>query len=434
MNQYRFIYQLTFKNLLLQAKRYFLVATAILGGFAIVVFLSAIASGALSSVKDKAARYFAGHVTITGVVPGGRLYLQNAVPVFESLRESDLLLRTLALRSSYYQGDAELFFSGKTVRQRKLIGVDFSMEGREFTGLRFISGGWKEIAEKENSDGILISKAAAKLLGCRLGDDLTLFLRTDTGQYNSALLVVRGIFDETSLFGYAAYIRSDLMNRLTARPSNGATEIAVYAREDVEIDQLTKDIRRILAPSFPVFPEFATREERDQVIAIGVKQPTLAILSLNSQLLQITQMLDALVAITYFVLAVFVMIVMVGILNTYRMLVHERTKEIGTMRALGMSRGGVRLLVLLESAILALASSLAGFIVAILALWGISALDFSFIPAAGLILESGHIRVSLHPRIVLANLALMIAAAVVAAWGPAAKASHIAPAEAMRSN
>ena len=45
-------------------------------------------------------------------------------------------------------------------------------------------------------------------------------------------------------------------------------------------------------------------------------------------------------------------IITLGIGNTYRVMVHERVREFGTMRALGMQREGVLRLILTEALLL----------------------------------------------------------------------------------
>ncbi len=71
------------------------------------------------------------------------------------------------------------------------------------------------------------------------------------------------------------------------------------------------------------------------------------------------------------------LVIMVGITNTYRMVVYERTREIGTLRALGMQRPQIRNLFLCEAVFLALAGILAGFALGVIVLFLLSFLDLS---------------------------------------------------------
>ena len=178
----------------------------VIAGFALITLISGASSGALEGVKQKAGRYFSGNASVTGYV-GGWAAISDADSLVSTLRESALPIRTIAERAWYNRSDATIFFNGETIRQRRLNGVDFQAEGPEFAGLSFIEGSWEPLASDLGTDGILISVSAARILGCRVGDDVTLYVTTDSGQYNTAKLIVRGIFNETSLFGYVAYMR-----------------------------------------------------------------------------------------------------------------------------------------------------------------------------------------------------------------------------------
>jgi len=398
--------------------------------FSTITLISGIAAGSLETIKDKAARYFSGHISITSFGYGDSESFDDLAACISSLPPSGS--RTIAKRSFYYKNDALLFFSGERIQQRKLIGVDFHTEGPEFSGLLFSSGNWETLAAA-SLPGILISTTAAKLLHCQVGDAITLYLTTDSGQYNSADLIVYGIFNEASLFGYAAYLRRTDLNQLLQRAPDAATDIAVYAKKGVNIDKMAQNIVDELSKTYRVAPLYKTREERDAGLAAGFGEPTLIVLTQNAQLAQVKQLLDALLYISYFVMGVFLLIIMAGILNTYRVLIHNRRREIGLLRALGMKKVQVRLLFLQEAALLSLFTSFAGLALSYLFLRYASTLDLSAIPGAALFTENGHLRLSLDPKLCALNFLLIANAALLAVWSPASQAARIPPTEAMRS-
>ena len=219
---------LALRNLFLQRKRYMMIGVAVLVGFALVTVISGAAYGAMETVKAKAARYFSGHVSVIGLINGTN-GLGDPGRVESLLRQADLPIRTISRRTAYNRLDASLFFGGETVRQRKLVGVSFEVERDELSNLAFSQGSIDAMLGEAGRDGILISASAAGIMGCRVGDDINLYLTTDSGQYNTATLVVRGIFSETSLFGYVAYMRNEDLNRLILRAPDAATDLALYA-------------------------------------------------------------------------------------------------------------------------------------------------------------------------------------------------------------
>ena len=191
---------LAFRNLILLRKRYAVIGIAIALGFALMTVISGVTSGALGTIKVKAARYFAGHISVTGFSPDRSQRITDPDMLVALLRDGSRSLRTVSKRTIYYRQDASLFFGGESVRQRRLVGVEFDTEAKEFQGMKFREGNLFSMLGDSGSMGILVSKTAADLLNARVGDDVQLYLTTDTGQFNTATLVVRGIFEETSIF------------------------------------------------------------------------------------------------------------------------------------------------------------------------------------------------------------------------------------------
>jgi putative ABC transport system permease protein len=70
--------------------------------------------------------------------------------------------------------------------------------------------------------------------------------------------------------------------------------------------------------------------------------------------------IDVLLTVIYGLLAVAILIALMGIANTLSLSVHERTRELGLLRAVGQSRAGLRAMVRWESVIVTTFGSLAG--------------------------------------------------------------------------
>jgi len=134
--------------------------------------------------------------------------------------------------------------------------------------------------DDQGRPGIVISQYAANILHCRIGDELTLFVTTYGGQPNAATLVVRGIFNETSLFGFAAYMDRVYLNQLIQRDQEFCTDIALYLKDGTDSKRLVRDLSSYLGNYRTVAPLFVSREERDAKLPEVVnKGPTLVILT-----------------------------------------------------------------------------------------------------------------------------------------------------------
>ncbi len=115
-------------------------------------------------------------------------------------------------------------------------------------------------------------------------------------------------------------------------------------------------------------------------------------------------------------------------LNTFSMLVAQRTRELALLRALGARRAQVVRSVLLEAAVVGLVGSALGLAAGVLLAYGLEALFGAF----GLEIGSGPLLVDTGT--ILTSLVLGTVVTVVAALGPAVRASRVAPVAAMRDD
>jgi putative ABC transport system permease protein len=406
---------------------------AILMGFSLSILVHSITYGAMETVKNKAARYFSGHISITGY-QGSLQQINNAEEIIKQLENSGLPIRNVSPRTIYYRQDASLLFGGESIRQRRLIGIDFQKELSEFSQMEFVEGSVENLTNNDDSRGILISEVAAGILNARVGDDITLYLTTDTGQFNSETLIVKGVFSETSLFGYVAYMNRRDLNSLLIKDEDAATDIAIYALKGTDLDKLMIKLRFLLSETSQLLPPMYSKEDLNRELA-GLGNPetsVLAPLTLEAHLQQITSIMSAVKIVTWSIEVLFMFIIMVGILNTYRVLAFERTKEIGTLRAMGMTRREILYMFLIEAFLLDLAATIAGFAVfnGIIKFLGI--VDIGHIPGAGLFTESGRLSPHLNLSAICLTSIFMMIAVIVAAWRPARRASLMSPVDAMR--
>lgn len=421
------------RNLFLQRKRYALMALAVAVGFMLITVLTGLSYGALETIKTKAARYFSGHIIVYGFENTG-MSIPDSKSYVDIINRSKLPLRTVSPRSVYYGKEVRLFFGGNYIRLLRVIGADFETEGNELSKLPFVEGGIEELSGPDGKNGIIISTEAARLLGARMGDDVIIYVKTESGQYNTENMVVKGIFDETNIFGYAAYMNREELNIIMDKDPTWATEIAVYAKEGSNIPRITEKLRLEFAKTKDVFPTINTRHDFSKYRSgnRGNDKEVAAVMSVNAQLEQLKNLLDAFLLCTYFVLFIFLVIVMIGILNTYRVIVYERTREIGTMRAIGMQASDVKRIFLYEAAALALIASALGFGLGLVTFHFVGLFNLSKVTAAGMFTENGALQHYIGLRSVALNLFFMMAAVIAAAWRPAKKASLMPPAQALR--
>jgi putative ABC transport system permease protein len=124
---------------------------------------------------------------------------------------------------------------------------------------------------------------------------------------------------------------------------------------------------------------------------------------------------DVVLTISYVLLVLAIVIALAGIANTLALSVHERTRELGLLRAVGLTRPQTRALVRWESLLVALFGTLGGVALGTFLAWAL-------VRAAG---GSTAIGFAASPATLLLILAVGAVAGVVAAARPARRAARL---------
>ena len=148
-----------------------------------------------------------------------------------------------------------------------------------------------------------------------------------------------------------------------------------------------------------------------------------------SFVLWVTTALDM---VAFFVIAVLAVIIIGGIMNSMWMSVRERTKEIGTMRAIGAQKPFIIQLFVFEAIMLGVFSSLVGVIFGGCLLTILNLLEIPITnDGVRLFLMSNTFKVIVHPWQLLSTMVLFGGITGVAALYPALKASQLRPVDAL---
>jgi putative ABC transport system permease protein len=111
--------------------------------------------------------------------------------------------------------------------------------------------------------------------------------------------------------------------------------------------------------------------------------------------------------------------------------IRERTREIGTLRAIGMQRGGVMRMFLYESLLLGLIGTGAGALLGAVLGLAINAARIGVPLSVQLFLMSDHIQLALHPAGLASAAFFITLITTLAALYPAYRAARLKPVSAM---
>jgi putative ABC transport system permease protein len=260
----------------------------------------------------------------------------------------------------------------------------------------------------DKPSGAVVGYELASAMGVKTGGTLTIQAANRGGQQNALDLDVSGTINNNSPLESKRVVYLPLAYAQDLLDMKGrVTEFAVSIADIERVDEVAAVLQRRLGPGYHVQ---TWKELRPQMVDI----------------LQVQKVLLLSVCFVFLIIAV------IGVINTMLMSVLERTREIGTMMAVGVRRGFVVVLFLLEALTLALLGAASGAIGA----YGIIALVVARggIPASP---PGSTAVITLLPSVPVWLLAVAVVATTLgvlaAAAYPSFRASRLRPVEALRA-
>lgn len=173
--------------------------------------------------------------------------------------------------------------------------------------------------------------------------------------------------------------------------------------------------------------------KRRDIARFRTKAASLDVQTMYESASMVIKLEYALNLITLSAVLILFFIIQVGVVNTLRMTIRERTREIGTIRAIGMQRSQVRAIFLLETFCLSLAACIVGVGMAYLGMWGLARITIRTQGnPLGMLLVNGHPHFQSSALGISAYFLLILAIAVATAWFPARRAANLNPSDALR--
>ncbi len=255
----------------------------------------------------------------------------------------------------------------------------------------------------ETSLEVAIDVFTARRYGFAIGDPIDLLL--PSGTWTFTVVGTAGYGDADNLLG-ATVVLFDLESaQLFLNFADEYSQIAVFAEEGIDAEDLQQAVTAVL-------PEGVEAITAGEQIAEGQEVVDTAVGFFNTLLL-------AFAGIGIFVGAFLIQ-------NTYRIVVAQRTRELGMLRAVGATGRQITWLVILEALVVGLAASAVGVGVGVALAVGLR----SLLGVIGIDFPQGSLTVL--PRTVIVAMVVGTLVTVLSAILPARKASQIPPIAALR--
>jgi putative ABC transport system permease protein len=345
-------------------------AAALMIGLALVTFISVLANGMKGSNRDAIEKQVEAPYLVTAT--------DGFTPLPTTIGEAVANSPVVTTASSVREGLAKLAGSAGD-----LTGIDPATITDVYR-FEWVDGSDQTIRDL-SGDGAIIEKQFAEDKDLHVGDTFSLF----TSDGNKAQLTVKGIYKAPPFFpllGRASIVQ-DRFDELYERPENSYTFLNTTTTSTSVQDSLEAAVADFPDAKVQSREAWITAQDED---------------------------FDNFLILLYVLLALSVIVSVFGMVNTLVLSVFERTRELGMLRAVGMTRHQVSRMVRQESVITALIGAALGLplgiFLAVLVTEALSQFDVQLKPPW-------------HDLIAFAVIAMIVG--VIAAVAPARRASRL---------
>jgi putative ABC transport system permease protein len=309
------------RNALRNPRRTGATGAALMIGLALVACLSVVGSSMVASATDELDKSVGADFIIQPTTPNTPI-----VPKAQAALE-----RTpgIAHVTQYRLVDAELTSPDGRAEDEGVVAADptYAQDLRRET----LSG---ELAAAYGKDAMSVGDTYAKRHGIKVGDTIKVAFKAGE---TAALKVAAITSDDTSVDKGAMYTNLTTAQRYVPADKMPKNAIMFAAAQDGK----EKEAYTALKASLAAYPQYKVQNQTD------FKQ------DLKDQ---ISQLLN----IVYGLLGLAIVVAVLGVVNTLALSVVERTREIGLLRAIGLSRRQLRRMIRLESVVIAVFGALLG--------------------------------------------------------------------------
>ncbi len=426
------VFKVAARNFTRNARRFLLLGAAVAAGFFVICIIQSLVAGVTNQINERGARFYGGHLVVLGYQkhPVVSARIGDDRPVLEAIARSGIKPSIVSHRT--HEGNGLVFFNGEKLAMRRIIGLDWADEGPAIRQMEFVSGDPDRMKDPRS---VLISEETARRLGAKVGDEVVLEVEREAGAIDTRNLLVAAIFREASIFGYfTLYMDRRTLNSASGMDADDCNLIGIYLDDYRKAQAASTRLLAALKTELPTFPPLASRDDFYEARSADYQGIRYGTMTVRGFLSEIGTMLEALTMVSYGILALVIVVVTVGIMNIYRVMIYERTREIGTMRAIGVRRAQVRNLVLAEALMLSACSIVAALGLSALALFFASRIQLAVGAGFDIFLDRGHLSWFINGDVTALDAALIVLVTLFGALGPARAAQAIEPAAALRSD
>ncbi|KJS54637.1 membrane protein [Streptomyces rubellomurinus subsp. indigoferus] len=356
------------RNAMRNPRRTGATAAALMIGLALVIASSVFSSSAVTSASAQIDR----SVGVDFIIQGGRT---EVTPEMQ-----DIVRRTPGIdhvtTQKFFTAKLQLPDGGKA--KNDLTAVPPTFFGSDFHPS--LDAGSVDSIERGS---LGIGAAFAKDHNLKVGDQVGV----DYGKGRTQTLPVGAVFKKGELFGDGSFVAMDTMAKVV--PAAEQPPVWTFFAKASAGTDVAKTLTA-LEDGLKQFPQLSIKDQA------GYKE-------------MVQSQIDTLLYLIYGLVALSITVAVLGVVNTLALSVVERTREIGLLRAIGLSRRQLRRMIRLESVVIALFGAVLGTGLGLA--WGVTAQRVLRDQGLGtLSVPAGTIGVTLAASVVIGLFAALIPA------------------------
>jgi putative ABC transport system permease protein len=426
------LFLIAVRNLVQHRRRTLLLGGAIVGVTALLVLLVGLLSGIRFTILESATTLMTGHVNVGGFF---KVTAGQSAPVVTHYPQVLALVRKNVPELDYVtqrgRGWAKVVSETSSI-QAGVGGIDVKNEPGFRHVVQVLEGSLDSLEEPGT---VLIFEEQAQKLGVRVGDLLTMSAYTLRGVANTVDVRVAVIARNVGLLSsWNTFVPDKTLRALYQLNDDATGALFLYLKRVEDVPKVEERLRKVLAAAgFQVMERDprAFWQKFQSVNREGWTGQKLDVTNWEDEISFIQWSITAITWLSYTLIGILLVIIAVGLMNTLWIAIRERTREIGTLRAIGMQRAGVLLMFMTEAFTLSLTATVLGAALGLLLCAVLNAAQIHAPKALQLFLMREELRLLVRPSAIAGAMGLIAGCTTVVALAPSFLAARMQPVTAM---
>ena len=401
---------LALRNIFKNKRRTAMTFMAIISGMTGIIVFGGFIEFTYQGLRETTIRTQLGHVQIykkgyseQGIADPSHYLMDNPEQI-ETMMSGMPNIKMITRRLTF----SGLVSTGEKTLTCKGIGIVVAKKEEEMSNFETIVDGVQ--LEPDMRDGGVVGIDLMNALGAKVGDNLTLLTTTRDGTINGIDFKIVGVAQTGSQEYDSVFIKLPIQSVQKLLDTTSIEKMIVLLDETDNVSKVMPLLENII---------------KEKGLDLELKSWS----ELAAFYHKVVKLYDGIFDVVRIIIAI---IVLFSVANTMSMSVFERVREIGTLRAIGTTRGGILRLFMAEGFLIGVLGGLLGIIMSILIAYAINISGGIEIPPPPSMNRGYTALILIIPKVIFHAFLLIVSVSTLSSLYPAYKASQLKVVEALQ--